>query len=91
MSRQAGQGAAARDGALRTGAIPARRASNPGGTTAMRVRDRLDGLWCDEDFAGRYPRDGRPGVSPRGRSDNEHLDSGAVGGRGRPRAPAVSP
>ncbi len=28
------------------------RASNPGGTTAMWVRDRLDGLWCDEDFAG---------------------------------------
>lgn len=28
------------------------RASNPGGTTAMWwVRDRLDGLWSDEDFA----------------------------------------
>ncbi|MFF4925696.1 hypothetical protein ACWDD9_37450 [Kitasatospora sp. NPDC001119] len=27
------------------------RASNPGGTTAMWVRDRLDGLWRDEDFA----------------------------------------
>ncbi|MEV0695611.1 IS1182 family transposase [Streptomyces sp. NPDC050388] len=40
------------------------RASNPGGTTAMWVRDRLDGLWADEDFAGWYPRDGRPGVSP---------------------------
>ncbi|MEU2673951.1 transposase [Streptomyces sp. NPDC007164] len=40
------------------------RASNPGGTTAMWVRDRLDGLWCDEDFAGRYPRDGCPGISP---------------------------
>jgi hypothetical protein len=40
------------------------RASNLGGTTAMRVRDRLDGLWRDEDFAGRYPRDGRPGHSP---------------------------
>lgn len=39
-------------------------ASNPGGTTAMWVRDRLDGLWCDEDFAGWYPRDGRPGISP---------------------------
>ncbi|WP_406346731.1 hypothetical protein [Streptomyces sp. NBC_00648] len=25
------------------------------------VRDRLDGLWCDEDFADWYPRDGRPG------------------------------
>ncbi|MFI7150933.1 transposase [Nonomuraea sp. NPDC050022] len=40
------------------------RASNPGGTTAMWVRDLLDELWCDEDFADWYPRDGRPGVSP---------------------------
>jgi hypothetical protein len=40
------------------------RASNPGGTTATWVRDRLDGLWCDEDFADWYPRDGRPGLSP---------------------------
>ena len=40
------------------------RASNPGGTTAMWVRDRLDGLWRDEDFVGWYPRDGRPGLSP---------------------------
>ncbi|HEY2263286.1 MAG TPA: transposase [Streptosporangiaceae bacterium] len=39
------------------------RASNPAGTTAMWVRDRLDGLWADEDFAGWYPRDGRPGIS----------------------------
>ncbi|MER5570546.1 hypothetical protein ABT083_30805 [Streptomyces goshikiensis] len=30
----------------------------------MRVRDRRDGLWCDEDFAGWYPRDGRPGIRP---------------------------
>ncbi|MCZ4612265.1 transposase [Streptomyces sp. Lzd4kr] len=30
----------------------------------MRVRDRLDGLWRDEDFADWYPRDGRPGLSP---------------------------
>jgi transposase len=30
----------------------------------MWVRDRLDGLWCDEDFAAWYPRDGRPGLSP---------------------------
>jgi hypothetical protein len=37
------------------------RASNPAGTTAMQLRDRLDGLWGDEDFAGWYPRDGRPG------------------------------
>nr|UUL71905.1 transposase-like protein [Streptomyces tumemacerans] len=27
------------------------RASNPGGTTAMWVRDHLGGLWRDEDFA----------------------------------------
>ena len=40
------------------------RASNPAGTTAMWVRDRLDGLWADEDFVGWYPRDGRPGISP---------------------------
>jgi transposase len=40
------------------------RASNPAGTTAMWVRDRLDGLWDDEDFAAWYPRDGRPGISP---------------------------
>ncbi|MFI1767663.1 transposase [Streptomyces sp. NPDC020800] len=30
----------------------------------MWVRIRLDGLWCDEDLADWYPRDGRPGVSP---------------------------
>jgi hypothetical protein len=40
------------------------RASNPRGTTAMWVRDRVDGLWSDEDFVGWYPRDGRPGLSP---------------------------
>ncbi|MFF2926891.1 transposase [Streptomyces celluloflavus] len=40
------------------------RAGNPGGTTAMWVRDRLDGLWRDEDFAEWYPRDGRPGLLP---------------------------
>ncbi|MFD0309745.1 hypothetical protein [Streptomyces sp. NPDC127119] len=28
------------------------------------MRDRLDGLWCDEEFADWYPRDGRPGLSP---------------------------
>ncbi|MFE9168928.1 transposase [Streptomyces kebangsaanensis] len=28
------------------------------------MRDRLDGLCCAEDFADRYPRDGRPGLSP---------------------------
>ncbi|MGJ3561136.1 transposase [Streptomyces sp. INA 01156] len=40
------------------------RASNPSGTTAMWVRDRLDGLWCAEDFTAWYPRYGRPGLSP---------------------------
>ena len=40
------------------------RASIPGGTTTMWVKDLLDGLWCDEDFAGWYPCDGRPGISP---------------------------
>ncbi|MER7708852.1 transposase [Kitasatospora sp. NPDC097605] len=40
------------------------RASNPGGTTAMWVRDRIHGQWRDEDFANWYPRDGRPGLSP---------------------------
>ncbi|MFI1471005.1 transposase [Streptomyces wuyuanensis] len=40
------------------------RASNPGGTTAMWVGDRLHGLWGDEDFADWYPRDGRPGLLP---------------------------
>ncbi|MFF1703800.1 hypothetical protein [Streptomyces sp. NPDC058252] len=34
------------------------RASKPDGTTAIWVRDRLDGLWCDEDFTDWYPRDG---------------------------------
>ncbi|MFE2586310.1 transposase [Streptomyces sp. NPDC059378] len=28
------------------------------------MRDRLDGLWRDEDFADWCPRDGRPGFSP---------------------------
>ena len=40
------------------------RASNPNGTPAMWIRDRLDGLWADEDFEPWYPRDGRPGLSP---------------------------
>lgn len=40
------------------------RASNPNGTTTTWVRDRLDGLWCDEDFADWYPRAGRPGLPP---------------------------
>jgi hypothetical protein len=40
------------------------RASNPHGTAAMAIRDHLDGLWSDEDFARWYPRDGKPGLSP---------------------------
>ncbi|WP_294012043.1 transposase [Streptomyces sp.] len=40
------------------------RAANPKGTPAMWVRDRLEGLWSDEDFVGWYPRDGRPAWSP---------------------------
>jgi hypothetical protein len=40
------------------------RASNPNGTTAMAIRDHLDGLWSDEGFAEWYPRDGKPGLSP---------------------------
>ena len=41
------------------------RASNPAGTTAIWVRDRLDGLRDDEDFAGWYPRGGRRGSRRR--------------------------
>ncbi|GAA1708344.1 IS1182 family transposase [Streptomyces yatensis] len=40
------------------------RASNPRGTTAMAIRDHLNGLWSDEDFEEWYPRDGKPGLSP---------------------------
>ncbi|MEU3620744.1 transposase [Streptomyces sp. NPDC006872] len=40
------------------------RASNPRGTAAMWVRDRLDGLFTDADFADWYPADGRRGMSP---------------------------
>jgi transposase len=40
------------------------RVGNPAGTKAMWVRDRLDALRDDEDFAEWYPRDGRPGISP---------------------------
>ncbi|GDY70233.1 hypothetical protein SAV14893_096260 [Streptomyces avermitilis] len=39
-------------------------ASNPHGTTAMAIRDHLDGIWRDEDFVEWYPRDGKPGLSP---------------------------
>lgn len=40
------------------------RASNPRGTAAMWVRDRLDELFTDEDFADWYPADGRRGMPP---------------------------
>ncbi|MFE2597777.1 transposase [Streptomyces sp. NPDC059396] len=40
------------------------RACNPQGTTAMAIRDHLNGLWSDEDFEERYPRDGKPGLPP---------------------------
>ncbi|WP_148310749.1 transposase [Nocardia brasiliensis] len=39
-------------------------AANPGGTPAMWIRDRLDGVFLDSDFADRYPADGRSGLSP---------------------------
>ena len=60
------------------------RASNPAGTTAMWVRDRLDGLWADEDFAGWYPRDGRPGISPAQLATVRHHGRGSVRGRRLP-------
>lgn len=40
------------------------RAACPKGTPAMLIRDRLDVLFEDEEFAGLYPPDGRPGLSP---------------------------
>lgn len=40
------------------------RASNPRGTVAMWVRDRLDELFADEDFVDWYPSDGCRGLSP---------------------------
>jgi transposase len=40
------------------------RAANPRGTPAMWIRDRLDGLFVDEDFTDWYQADGRPGLSP---------------------------
>jgi hypothetical protein len=44
--------------------VQAARASNPKGTPAMWIRDRLDGLFTDEDFADRFLADGRRGLSP---------------------------
>ena len=43
---------------------PVARAWQPGRDDSDVVRDRLDGLWEDQDFAGWYPRDWRPGISP---------------------------
>lgn len=40
------------------------RAACPKGTPAMLIRDRLDVLFEDEEFAGLYSDDGRPGLSP---------------------------
>ncbi|MFD3649483.1 transposase [Streptomyces cyaneofuscatus] len=40
------------------------RAGSLSGTTAMWVRDHLDGLWEDRDFASWYSREGCPGLSP---------------------------
>ena len=34
------------------------------GTPVMLMRDRLDVVFADEDFADLYPKDGRPGLSP---------------------------
>lgn len=41
------------------------RASNPRGTAAMWVRDRLDELFVDEDFSDWFPADGRRGPSSK--------------------------
>lgn len=40
------------------------RAACPKGAPAMLVRDRLDVLFEEEEFASLYPVDGRPGLSP---------------------------
>lgn len=39
-------------------------AACPRGTPVMLMRDRLDVVFADEDFADLYPVDGRPGLSP---------------------------
>src|SRR4051794_27234817 len=39
-------------------------AANPSGTPAMWIRDRLAGVFCEQDFAGWFPVDGRRGLSP---------------------------
>ena len=40
------------------------RAACPSGTPVMLIRDRLDVLFEDAEFAGLYPSDRRPGLSP---------------------------
>ncbi|MFE4416001.1 IS1182 family transposase [Streptomyces sp. NPDC056821] len=40
------------------------RSPRTGRRTSPPLCGRLDGLWCDEDVADWYPRDGRPGLSP---------------------------
>ncbi|MCX5536551.1 IS1182 family transposase [Streptomyces sp. NBC_00006] len=39
-------------------------AACPKGTPAMLIRDRLDVVFEDEEFADLFPKDGRPGLSP---------------------------
>lgn len=39
-------------------------AACPKGTPAMLMRDRLDVVFKDEEFADLFPKDGRPGLSP---------------------------
>jgi hypothetical protein len=39
-------------------------ASNPKGTPAIWIRDRLEGLFTDDDFADWYPADGRQRLPP---------------------------
>ena len=39
-------------------------AAFPRGTVVTRLRDEFADLYCDEDFAGLYPRRGQPGLAP---------------------------
>ena len=57
---------AGRWGGRRVPAATARAAwsSNPKGTPAMWIRDRLDGLFTDKDLEDWFPCAGRPGLSP---------------------------
>jgi hypothetical protein len=57
------------------------RASNPAGTTAMRVRDRLDVLRDDEDFAGQARSPGRAAgdlACPAGHGERAAVPAGPV-------------